>query len=277
MSEKEKIVFCSGLPRSGSTLLMNILAQNPRFECTATSGAIELMKLVKNNWDKLADLRAIPTEEEKDTRRASTLRGVFFGFHAKSERPVIVDKSRTWLSEMEMAERVLGKVKVLVTVRDLRDVLASFELRFRDSKSLIQVPPEASNYSMYQTLEGRCQLLSMTDNIVGMSYNWIKDAVTRGFRDRMHFVEFDRLTSQPRKTLDGIYAFLEEEGFQHNFDHVEQVTCENDQEYLWKGLHKIRSKVEEVEPQWPKVLKGRISEAALAAYSRDAFFWKEYL
>ena len=35
--DEPKIFFNSSLPRSGSTLLQNILAQNPRFHCSATS------------------------------------------------------------------------------------------------------------------------------------------------------------------------------------------------------------------------------------------------
>ena len=36
--------FISGLPRSGSTLLANLLAQNPRFHSTATSGILNGMR-----------------------------------------------------------------------------------------------------------------------------------------------------------------------------------------------------------------------------------------
>ena len=34
--------FVSGLPRAGSTLLMNLLAQNPKVHATATSGLHEI-------------------------------------------------------------------------------------------------------------------------------------------------------------------------------------------------------------------------------------------
>src|SRR5688572_23471300 len=42
-----KIVFNSSLPRSGSTLLQNILAQNPRFYCSPTSGVITLLEAAR--------------------------------------------------------------------------------------------------------------------------------------------------------------------------------------------------------------------------------------
>ena len=39
----EQIFFQSSLPRAGSTLLQNILGQNPDFYATPTSGVLELL------------------------------------------------------------------------------------------------------------------------------------------------------------------------------------------------------------------------------------------
>jgi sulfotransferase len=50
--------FIAGLPRSGSTLLCNILAQNPRFYATHTSGCIEILLTIRNYWDKCIEHRA---------------------------------------------------------------------------------------------------------------------------------------------------------------------------------------------------------------------------
>ncbi len=38
-----KVHFLGGLPRAGSTLLMNLLGQNPKFTVTPTSGLLELI------------------------------------------------------------------------------------------------------------------------------------------------------------------------------------------------------------------------------------------
>ena len=39
----EKLFFQSSLPRAGSTMLQNILAQNPDVYATPTSGVLELI------------------------------------------------------------------------------------------------------------------------------------------------------------------------------------------------------------------------------------------
>ena len=45
----EKIFFQSSLPRAGSTILQNILAQNPEIYATPTSGVLELVYAARAN------------------------------------------------------------------------------------------------------------------------------------------------------------------------------------------------------------------------------------
>ena len=244
--------FIAGLPRSGSTLLANILAQNPRFHTTGTSGIMDIMFGVRNNWDKLIEFQAAPNDEAK----IRVLRGILDGFYADVDKPVVFDKCRGWLSLLEMAETVLGyKAKVIVPVRDVRDVLASFEKLWRETSKTAQVPQEHPNYFKFQTVQGRCDVWLSAEQPLGLAYNRITDAIVRGYKDRMYFVDFDDLTREPKKVIDDIYKFLgEEDEFAHDFDYVKQVTWEDDTVYGFKGLHDIRSKVEPMPAQWPVIL-----------------------
>jgi sulfotransferase len=255
MAMRRKIHFISGLPRSGSTLLANILAQNPRFEATATSGILDVLFRVRNSWDKIAEFRAMVDQEACEAAKVRVLRSILASFHGRDERPVVFDKSRGWLGHLEMAEALLERpAKVLVPVRDIRDVLASFERLWRQSAGTRQLPIEHKFYVDFQTIEGRCNAWARPEQPVGIAYNRIKDAILRGFAERMHFVRFEELTRRPRETLQGIYEFLDEPDFEHDFDHVEQVTAEDDRVFGIPELHTIRTKVEPVPPQWPKYL-----------------------
>ena len=251
----EKIIyFLGGLPRSGSTLLCNVLAQNPRFHATQTSGMMDVMFNVRNCWSNLIEHQAKPN----DAALKRVLHATMQSYYADVDRPVIIDKCRGWCAYAEMAEAALGhKCKILVPVRDLRDVLASFEKLHRNRSRLASPPGEAQNYFMMQTVEGRCDFWVRGDQPVGLAYNRIKDAMQRGFADRMHFVSFEKLTSQPAETMAAIYKFLNEDPFDHDFNNVAQVTTENDMIYgLGDGLHSIRSKIEPVPSQWQTVLGG---------------------
>lgn len=248
---KHTYYFIAGLPRSGSTLLANILAQNPRFHTTSTSGIMDIMFGVRNNWDKLIEFQASPN----DAAKLRVLRGILDSYYADIEKPVIFDKCRGWLSLLEMAETVLGyKAKVLVPVRDIRDALSSFEKLWRETSKNAQVGQEQANYVKFQTIQGRCDVWMSPDQQLGIAYNRITDAIVRGYKDRMHLVDFDDLTREPSKTLSNIYTFLGEVPFQHDFNNVKQVTWEDDTVHGFKGLHDIRSKVEPMPAQWPTVL-----------------------
>ncbi len=258
--------FIAGMPRSGSTLLCNILAQNPRFHTTGTSGIMDVMFNVRNVWDNLIEFKAAPDEAAK-TR---VLRGILESYYSTQPNPVVFDKCRGWLSLLEMAEAVLGrKAKVLVPVRDLRDVLASFEKLWRDKSKTRQVGQESANYFRFQTAQGRTEVWMQPDQPVGLAYARITDALNRGFGDRMFLVDFDDLTRNPNETMKAIYNFLDEPFFEHDFENVKQVTWEDDSVHGFAGLHDIRPKVAPIEPQWPKIL------GPFAEKYDELNFWKK--
>jgi len=249
--KNKKYYFISGLPRSGSTLLCNILAQNPRFHATGTSGIMDIMFGVRNSWNNLVEFKAAPN----DAGLKRVLKGILENFYADIDKPVIFDKCRGWTSLITMAEEAIGeKAKILVPVRDMRDVLASFEKLWRENSGTTQIAQESMNYFKFQTVEGRTDVWMQADQPVGLSYNRITDAIKRGLGDRMFLIDFDDMTTDPKGTFKKIYEFLGEEYYEHNFDHVEQVTWEDDSIHGFKNLHTIRNKVEPIPPRWPKVL-----------------------
>jgi sulfotransferase len=169
-----------------------------------------------------------------------------------------------------MAEHVLDrKIKILVPVRDIVDILASFEKLFRSQAHEWQFPQEKSNHAEWQTVEGRAGIWMRNDQPVGSAYNRIRDAISRGYGSRLCFIEFEGLTRNPKETMDIVYEFLGEEPFAHDFNNVEQVTHENDDMHGIPGLHTIRPKVEPVQVDAESLIGD-------VAYKRfyDAQFWR---
>src|SRR4030043_168670 len=93
--------FISGLPRSGSTLLCNVLAQNPRFYATQTSGMLEVLFSIRNQWDKYIEMKAMENGLS-ERRKIAVLQGIVSAFYADVDRPIVFDKSRGWLAHLEM-------------------------------------------------------------------------------------------------------------------------------------------------------------------------------
>lgn len=247
----KQVHFISGMPRSGSTLLCNILNQNPRFHATATSGVLDLILLVRNNWNRIPMLTGLPN----DLARFRVLRSILPAFYNDIEKPVIFDKSRGWPAHIEMIEQLMGhKVKILTTVRDVRDILASFEKIWRRDSALRMIPQERANSEKFQTIEGRCEVWMRPNQPVGKAYNAIKDAMVRGYGDRMHYIFFNELTQNPEKVMRGIYEFIGEEYFEHDFKNVVQSTHEDDHIHGFSDLHTIRNEVKPLASDWKKIL-----------------------
>ena len=258
--------FISGLPRSGSTLLANLLAQNPRFHATATSGIMDIMFNVRNVWNELVEFKASPDY----VAELRVLRGILDSYFSNISKPVIFDKGRGWLSELEMIEAVLGhKVKVLVPVRDIRDILSSFEKLWRKNAPYVQNSQSRKSYFQYQTVDGRVNINLQADQPVGIAYNRVVDAINRGFNDRLFFIDFDDLTQNPKQTMEQIYKFLQEPYYEHDFEKVEQVTYENDAIHGIRDLHKIRSKVAPVKSDWLTIIGPQF------AHLEKLNFWKQ--
>ena len=223
---------------------------------------------VRNAWDKQMEFRAAPDEAAK----LRVLRAMLQAHHAGTDKPVIFDKSRGWNAHLEMVEALLGrKAKVLVPVRDLRDVIASFEKLWRKNAATRQIPQERQHYLLMQTIQGRSKLWLAREQPVGIAYNRIRDAITRGFADRMFFIDFEVLTNDPKRTMKEVYEFLEEEQYEHDFDNVEQVTHEDDVTHGIVGLHDIRTKVEPLQSTWRETL------GDFAEKYGELNFWKQPL
>lgn len=245
--------FCliSGLPRSGSTLLCNILNQNPRFHATPTSGVLQMLLTIRNNWNKISAFAAVRNEPAK----LRVLRAMLLSFYSDVDKPIIFDKNRGWPGHFEMIEALLGhKPKMLVTVRDVRDVLASFEQLWRKESRTGQTPQEKSFPQEFKTITGRCQVLMKSSQPVGDSYNKMKDALQRGHANNMHFITFENLTTDPKKVMKEVYKFLGEEYFEHDFDNIEQTTKEDDFFHGFTDLHTIRGEIKPVPSYWKEVL-----------------------
>ena len=80
--------FISGLPRSGSTLLCNILAQNENlFVSKATSGCHDVLFGVRNQWDKLIEHQAEGVDYDQLKR---VLSGILHNYHS-TDKNIIID------------------------------------------------------------------------------------------------------------------------------------------------------------------------------------------
>lgn len=229
----KEIFFINGMPRSGSTLLCNILAQNSNFHVTPTSGLSDIISNIHGMWQQNPTIKASETSKKQLT----IIKDLFQSYHSDTDRPVVFNKSRGWAPIIELIELSLERpVKILTTIRGLPSILASFEKLYRKELKNIESPmltvPEMSILSS--------RLNAWSNGVVGSTFNAIQDACMRGHRSKFHFIEYDNLTSNPETTMRDIYKFLDKPYFSHNFNNVQQYTTEKDIEHGFTDLHTIR-------------------------------------
>lgn len=251
--------FISGLPRSGSTLLCNILAQNPElYVSKSTSGLHDVLFNIRNQWDRLIEHQAAGIDYDQLKR---VLNSVLNNYH-NTDKSFIVDKGRGWLSLIEMVEFITDQTpKIIVPVRKVTEIFSSFEKLWRKNTGFIQSDIEQNDYFKAQTVEGRCEILATSSQPVGLAYNRVKDAISRGYKNKLFFLEFDELTQQPAQTMQKVYEYLELSNFEHNFNNIEQYTKEDDEGvHRIPDLHKIRPKVLPLNHDSLQILGPSISE-----------------
>jgi sulfotransferase len=96
---------------------------------------------------------------------------------------------------------------------------------------------------------------------------------TDGTNKKIHFVRFEDLTRDPQLEMNRIYDFFEIERYEHDFNHVEQATREDDAVYGIYGDHQIRERVEPVANDFHQVLGPHASNWIKDNY---AWFFKEF-
>lgn len=238
MNKNQKIVFMAGLPRSGSTLLMNILAQNPRIDPSGTSGLFEIIQGMRNQYTQSRNVAA-QDEGEMDGRFKSACKQAIKGW-CSSSKPVAIDKSRAWLQQYEFLTTIGIKPYIIVTIRDLRSVLASMEKLYR--KNSLRIDPVEG----MTTTEHRVKAWA-SGAPVGEACNQVQDIITRGLHENVIFVNYENLTSAPNEVMEKIYSYIEESEFVHDFKNVIQVTREDDRLHGIPNLHNIRNTVKALE------------------------------
>ena len=237
MSKKFHVI--AGLPRSGSTLLCNLLNQNPKFHATETSALPRILTSVKAGWENILENVASNNINKKE----AVLKSIVQGYFGDIDREVIFDRNRAWASEPELAKLVFGGgTKIIVCVRNLVDILASFEKLYRNNNAIFDIIDKKALGENFITVEQRCDTWASTKGPIGSSLLSLQELMLRSHKN-LKIVEFDTLISDTQGTLDQIYAFIGEDSYEHDLNNIEQTTHEDDRFHGILGLHNIQNKI----------------------------------
>ena len=230
---------CS-MPRAGSTLLQNILAQNPDFYCTPTSGIMDIMLESRSNFTRNPAIAAQDGDEMKKAFQLFCKRGLHGYFEGLTNKKYVLDKNRGWSVNYNFAEFVLGKTpKMIGMVRDLPQIFSSLELKYRNSPH--KDPGIKDNIEFKNTTTTKRVEHFASSPPLGQSLENMRETIELGVHQKMLFIRYEDLCSSPELIMNDVYAFLEVPYYKHNFETIKQTTNENDTIHGIFGDHKIRN------------------------------------
>ena len=248
-----QIFYQSSFPRSGSTLLQNILAQNPDFFVTPTSGLLELIFGARLNYTNGQEFKAQDSALMRKAFLSFCRAGMGAYFDALTDKPYVIDKSRGWGVHFDLLQMIFEEdPKIICLVRDLRQIVASLEKKFRQNPDKYRPIENHVNLTGTTTLKRANILLQSAP--VGLALDRLLEVHQRGWASKILFLRFEDLTAQPAATLQKVYAYLGVPEFAHQFENIAQVTREDDQIFGIPGLHEIRPKIEAQSSDYLEIL-----------------------
>lgn len=250
--------FMAGLPRSGSSLLSAILNQNDSIFCGPSSPIVSTMLNIEKSLVNDELYLASP----KPSFMYNLMSQVVDCYYDDVEKPIVVDKNRSWPRYIDWMKQYLGieNPKIVVTVRDIADTLASFITLIRQNEGNNFVDKRLASFNAPVNDFTRCQWLA-SDGPIGRSFTSIQIAFDNNYKQHLHFVEYNDLINDPHSAMQSIYQFLEQPLYEHDFANIVNCYPEKDEDiYGLPGMHKVRSQIKNVAPKATDVLPSNVIE-----------------
>ena len=261
----KKIFFQSSLPRAGSTLLQNILGQNPDFYVTPTSGVLELLYAARSNYSNDVSFKAQDSELMKKGWLNFCNQGLMGFYNGVTTKKYVVDKSRGWGIHYDFLNSFYPNPKIVCMVRDLRCIYSSMEKNFRKNP---EIDSGIVNWAELKgTTTGKRVDYWSVNPPIGIALERLDQIIKQGLDKNILFIKFEDLTLYPQNELDKIYDFFQIDRFKHDFKNVEQLTKEDDTVFGIFGDHVIRKEVKPVARDYDSILGQELSLNIVKSYS----------
>ena len=159
----QQLHYCLGLPRTASSLIMNILNENPRIFTTGTCAMPYFLDCCQKRSGEVSEFIAL----DKDVLNKSYInflrQGMRGWFEAMTDKPIVFSKSRSWSEWLPHTIALDPNSKYLVLLRDLRDIICSFESLAWKYPCVVYSDPKHPFYQLHieKRMEFYCTDISM--------------------------------------------------------------------------------------------------------------------
>ena len=233
-----KCVGVTGLPRAGSTLLCQLLAQHPDVHCEGHSSPLlnALLGIRRMVSDDTFFLSQLDNSFDRSyAHLASAMQGFLRGWHHDCSKLAVVDKNRAWLHAIELLLHIEPEAKLVVCLRELGQIYGSIEAQHQRT-ILVDFIDHLADYDRF----GRADMLFAKDKAIGaplISLHAVPD-LPKNVQERLYFVRFEDLLEKPMACMSHLYAWLGLPAFEIDPASLSVGTQESDSHYHMKYSHK---------------------------------------
>ncbi len=267
----KRIIYVTGLPRAGSSLLCQLLGQHPSVYSPGHSSP--LGQVFNTLRAHLSDEPFFLSQLDVDFdlaygRLLNAYRGFINGWFAETDLPVVVDKNRGWLRMIETVHLLDPGFKMLVCIRDLRQIYGSIEAQHQKTL-LIDFPDHMAPHAAYE----RADALFAKEGVIGgplRSIEYLLQDAPQALRERVSFVAFEALMNDPQETMRLLYQWLELPAAPFDPQHLKVRPHESDSYYRWKYRHNTHAGIR---PPAPHAISARIEQEILKNF---AWFFERF-
>ena len=265
-----KFVGVTGLPRAGSTLLCQLLAQHPEIQCEGHSSPLcntllGIRRMISDDQFFLSQLDN--AFDSSYAHLTSAMQGFLRGWNQDCSKKTVVDKNRAWLHAIELLLHIEPQAKLIVCLRELGQIYGSIEAQHQRT-ILVDFIDHLADFDRF----GRADMLFAKDKAIGaplISLHAVPD-LPKVVQDRLFFVRFEDLVEKPAACMSHLYAWLGLSPFEINPAKLAIGIRESDSHYHMKYTHQQSERISK-----PKMhdIPPRIQAQIESAY---AWFYQMY-
>ena len=232
----KEIFFLNGLPRAGNTLFASIMNQNPQVAVSANSICADMMGELFS-LKKIDIFQNYPDHKSFDNVAAK----VFEHYYQDWKADYIIDRAPWGMpANLNFLKHTRKNIKIIILVRDIIEILASF-IKFSQRN-----PGSYIDRDRNRSVEEQCDGLMNKNGVIIKELIGIKHLFRPENKGLYHMIEYHDFVAHPKKTIEGVYDFLEIPKFKHKFTNLDQFKVngrEYDDSVLGGDLHKIKTDV----------------------------------
>lgn len=269
--DDKKIFFMSGLPRSGSTVLCNILQQHPDVFTVPTDPICSVIRdILINVYDS-----NIGTAFDFDVFDKGLHNFIVDGlngyYSSLTDKPVILSKNRQWYS----LSHLFPQAKYIATVRNLFDVASSI-LRQQDNNRSI-VTPIADGLTFVPNAGLMESLKHAIINEASFQLA-VPSLLTIGKKHpgKVKWVRYEDMVSNGSKILNDLEHFMGISHHEYDFNNIQQQALyEHDAVYSGESSHTTQSRLQNYSTSKKPVMPDNFRDV-LANHEKTSWFYETF-